>query len=55
MISIWLINQEVEKIIGSGIGLSLVKKILEIHKSGINIESKENVGTMVYFELERRP
>ena len=37
---------------GSGIGLSLVKKILEIHKSKINIESEENVGTIVSFELE---
>lgn len=37
---------------GSGIGLSLVKKILELHKSKIEIESEENVGTTVSFELE---
>ena len=37
---------------GIGIGLSLVKKILLLHKSNIFIESEENVGTMVYFELE---
>ncbi len=37
---------------GSGIGLSLVKKILNLHKSDINIESEENIGTTVYFELE---
>lgn len=37
---------------GTGIGLSLCKKILELHNSKINIESKENVGTTVYFELE---
>ena len=37
---------------GSGIGLSLVKKILLLHKSNIFIESEENEGTMVYFELE---
>lgn len=37
---------------GSGIGLSLVKKILEAHNSEINIESTENIGTTVYFELE---
>lgn len=37
---------------GSGIGLSLVKKILMLHKTDIYIESQENLGTIVYFELE---
>lgn len=37
---------------GSGIGLSLVKKILLFHKSDIYIESELNVGTTVYFDLE---
>ena len=37
---------------GSGIGLSLVKKILNLHNSNIFIESIENIGTTVYFELE---
>lgn len=37
---------------GTGIGLSLCKKILKLHNSEINIESQENVGTKVYFELE---
>jgi signal transduction histidine kinase len=37
---------------GSGIGLSLVKKILLLHSSSIKIESIENEGTTVYFELE---
>lgn len=37
---------------GSGIGLSLVKKILLFHKSDINIESELDVGTTVYFDLE---
>lgn len=37
---------------GSGIGLSLCKKILEIHQSELKIESIENIGTTVYFELE---
>lgn len=36
----------------SGIGLALCKKILELHNTQINIESKENEGTIVYFELE---
>lgn len=37
---------------GTGIGLSLCRKILEFHHSEIKIESEENVGTKVYFELE---
>lgn len=37
---------------GSGIGLSLCKKILELHNSKINIESYEAIGTTVYFDLE---
>lgn len=36
---------------GSGIGLSLCNKIVEIHGSKLNIESEENVGTKVYFDL----
>lgn len=37
---------------GSGIGLSLTKKILELHSSKLYIESEENIGTTVYFELK---
>ena len=37
---------------GSGIGLSLVKKILVLHNSDICIKSMEGVGTTVYFDLE---
>ena len=37
---------------GTGSGLSLCKKILEFHNSKINIESEENLGTRVFFELE---
>ena len=36
---------------GSGIGLSLVKKILDLHNSKLYIESEENIGTTVYFDL----
>lgn len=36
----------------SGIGLSLVKRILNLHNSDIIIESEENIGTTVYFDLE---
>lgn len=37
---------------GSGIGLALCKKILEVHKTKLEIESKEGEGTIVSFELE---
>jgi len=37
---------------GSGIGLSLCKKILDIHDSELKIESKENIGTTIYFDLK---
>lgn len=37
---------------GSGIGLSLVKKILEFHNSTIHIDSKEGEGTTIYFDLK---
>lgn len=37
---------------GSGIGLSLVTKILNLHYATLHIESEENVGTTVYFELK---
>src|SRR5206468_1453475 len=36
---------------GIGLGLSLVKKILESHKSSIKVQSKENVGTTFSFNL----
>ena len=37
---------------GTGIGLSLVKKILLFHKTDIYIESEVDIGTTVYFDLE---
>ncbi len=37
---------------GSGIGLSLVKRILKLHRTKLVIKSKENEGTIVSFELE---
>lgn len=37
---------------GSGIGLSICKKILEVHKSNLEIESEESIGTIVSFKLD---
>ena len=38
---------------GSGIGLSIVKKIIEDHGGKIWAASKENVGTVMYFVLRK--
>ena len=37
---------------GNGLGLSLVKKILELHQGRIDYSSIENVGTTVMIRLE---
>lgn len=39
--------------IGSGLGLSIVKGILELHKATYGVASKVNVGTTFYFELNK--
>ncbi|PCJ85755.1 MAG: hypothetical protein COA57_07260 [Flavobacteriales bacterium] len=36
---------------GTGLGLTIVKNILELHKVSIDVQSKENVGTSFYFNL----
>lgn len=38
---------------GSGLGLSIVKHILEAHSSSIKVESEENKGTKFMFSLKR--
>ena len=37
---------------GSGLGLSIVKEILQLHSSKFGVESKVGKGTTVWFELE---
>ena len=39
--------------VGSGIGLSIVKSILENHNFKYGVESKENIGTTFYFEIPK--
>ena len=39
--------------IGTGIGLSIVKNILELHKVKYGVDSTKGKGTTFYFELTR--
>ena len=39
---------------GSGLGLSIVRKIIEVHKGKVWIESEQGVGTRVFVALPRR-
>lgn len=38
---------------GSGLGLSIVKHIVEIHSSNISVESQENKGSIFRFEIQK--
>ena len=40
-------------VIGTGIGLSIVKTILESHNFKYGVESKKNKGTIFYFEIAK--
>ncbi len=40
--------------VGTGIGLSIVKNILELHKSNYGVESKEKEYTTFYFDLDKK-
>lgn len=46
-------KQHVRNGTGSGIGLSIVKEILQLHQVDFGVESKLNEGSVFYFELEK--
>ncbi len=43
--------QDKRRIVGSGLGLSIVKSILELHKTTFGVESEKYVGSTFWFEL----
>jgi two-component system sensor histidine kinase VicK len=47
-------NERTKTVSGFGIGLYLVSEILRYHDSKIEVESKEGVGSVFYFSLDRR-
>ena len=38
---------------GMGLGLSIVKRILDLHDSDVSVKSSENIGTSFYFKLKK--
>ncbi len=40
-------------VVGTGIGLSIVKTILERHNFEYGVRSKKNVGTTFYFKIKK--
>jgi two-component system, OmpR family, phosphate regulon sensor histidine kinase PhoR len=46
-------NKQVHKIQGTGIGLTIVKKIMDYHKGGIKVESKEGAGSTFTFWMPK--
>ena len=46
-------KQHKRNVVGSGLGLSIVKNILEAHKLPYGIDSKENQYTTFYFKIKK--
>lgn len=47
-------NSLIDRCKGSGIGLSLVKSLVELHEGKIYVKSKEKIGSIFTFELPNR-
>ncbi len=44
-------NEKTRNIIGTGLGLPIVKSIVEAHNGTIKVESKQGVGSTFYVRL----
>lgn len=45
------LGRETSKISGTGMGLSIAKKLVEIHGGNIEIESQKDIGTKIWFTI----
>ena len=48
-------NEKTRNISGSGLGLSIVKKVVELYHSTINVDSTPDVGTVFTIRLPKKP
>jgi two-component system sensor histidine kinase/response regulator len=48
-------NEKTRNISGSGLGLSIVKKVIELYHGSINVESTPDIGTVFTVRLPRKP
>ncbi len=48
-------NQKTKHITGSGLGLSIAKKMVELYKGTITVESKPDIGTTFRVEIPLKP
>lgn len=46
-------NDHTRSIVGSGLGLHIVKQILDLHHANYGVTSKVNEGSTFYFEMQR--
>lgn len=46
-------NNHKRQVTGSGLGLYIVKQILDLHHAHYGVKSKKNVGSTFYFELDK--